>query len=76
MLLAQMTVELGCPKPPGPGGRLEVLGKSDVAVSSLKVENSGRLSGGRSPSFSEDHSLLPRKTLTDWMRLPTFWRMI
>ena len=46
-----MTVELGCPKPPGPCGRLEVLGKSDVAVSSLKVENSGRLSGGRIPSL-------------------------
>ena len=52
-------------KPPGWGPREEQI-----------LQISPRQSGGRSPSFSEDHSLLPRKTLTDWMRLPTFWRMI
>ena len=33
------------------------LGKSDVAILSLKAENSGRLSGGRIPSFSESLTL-------------------
>lgn len=49
--------ELGCPKPPGPCGRLEILGESDAAVSSLQVEASGRFSGGRIPSSLENLAL-------------------